>query len=234
MCTFIFLLVLSATRHTNAVPNSAPARSSLEQDGWGLGAVQPAIIWQGFHLQWLRRELGFETPHRLGSVASYISNVSSTCDTNKPPSVDPNCSVFGTYKVQFTPGVSGDYAYPAVHYQIVAATNPSEIDIDTGNVTFSLRDNSTTDPVLHANTSQNMNVTLALSNSLLSSQNQQYQLLLQGFQVDMKCISTPNHPCNSNAIWPYYFNISVAQPCVIMAKQKVNLQFLFTVDNTLL
>ena len=196
---FYFLLLFSA--------------SNTECKGGSTSADPVAIIWQGFHFQWLRRAIGFETPHRLGSVASFISNVSSTCDGT---SANTTCSVFGTYHVQFTPGVSGDYAYPAVNYQIIAAKNHSEIDIATGNKTFSFEDDSTTDPVLHANTSRTVNITIELANPLLP----QCHLLLQGFQVDMKCIPTPDHPCNSNAIWPYYFNISLAQPCVL-AKQKV-------------
>ena len=195
---FYILLLLSASNTANST-----------------SADPVAIIWQGFHFQWLRREIGFETPHRLGSVASFVSNVSSTCNTTR---ANPTCSVFGTYHVQFTPGVSGDYAYPAVNYQIIAAKNPSKISIATGNKTFSFQDNSTTDPVLHANTTRTVNITLELANLPLP----QCQLLLQGFQVDMKCIATPDHPCNSNAIWPYYFNISLAQPCVILAEQKVN------------
>ena len=189
--------------------------SNTESKGDGASADPVAIIWQGFHFQWMRREVGFETPHRLGSVASYISNVSSTCDTT---SANANCSVFGTYHVQFTPGVSGDYAYPAVQYQIIAATNPSEIDIATGNKTISFEDNSTTEPVLHANTSRIVNITIELANLPLP----ECQLLLQGFRVDMKCISTPSYPCNSNAIWPYYFNISLAEPCTVLTEQKVN------------
>lgn len=177
--------------------------------------------WQGFHFKWLRRELGFETPHRLGSVSSYISNFSSTCDTNSPSrSTDQNCSVFGTYNVEFTPGVSGDYAYPVVHYQTIAAVRPSEIDITTGNTTFSIEDNSTTDPVLHANISRTVNITLDLSPS---HKGQGYQLMLQGFQVDMKCAYTPDHSCNSNAIWPYYFNISLANPCTVLDQQQVGI-----------
>ena len=199
---FIFLLLVSAS-------NTEPENGRVSAE-----PVAVAILWQGFHFQWLRREIGFETPHRLGSVASYISNVSSTCNT---ATANVTCSVSGTYQVQFTPGVSGDYAYPAVYYQIIAAMDPSQIDVSTGNTTFSFEDNSTMEPVLHATTSKNLNITMKLANFPLS----QCQLLLQGFIVDMKCISTPNWPCNSNAIWPYYFNISLAHPCVIEAERKV-------------
>ena len=179
--------------------------------------MQPAMIWQGFHFQWLRRELGFETPHRLGSFASYISNVTSTCST--PRRGDGTCSALGTYHVQFTPGVSGDYAYPSVYYQAVTSTDASEIEIAVGNKTFSFRDNSTAEPVPHADTSRYVNITIALSDSLSSPSRS--QLLLRGFQVDMKCIVTADHPCNSNAIWPYHFNLSVAQDCTLLAQQKV-------------
>lgn len=193
------------------IPSSLvhPARSEI---------MQPAMMWQGFHFQWLRRELGFETPHRLGSFASYIHNVSGICST--PRRRGRTCSALGTYQVQFSPGVSGDYAYPVVFYQAVASTNSSEIDISVGNTTFSFRDNSTADPVPHADTSRHVNITIPVSDHPLSFS--QDQLLLRGFQVGMKCIATSAHPCNSNAIWPYYFNLSVAQNCTLLAKQKVN------------
>lgn len=219
--TLVFILVLSATE---ILPNTAQARSDPEHVGRGSEAEQSGMSWQGFHFKWLRRDLGFETPHRLGSVSSYISNVSSTCNNySRYPSTDRNCSVFGTYHVQFTPGVSGDYAYPVVHYQTFAAVKPSEIDIATGNITFSVEDNSTTEPVVHADISHTMNITLELSKYFPSHKSQGYQLMLQGFRVDMRCISTPDHGCNSDAIWPYYFNISLAKPCVFLDMQKVSI-----------
>ena len=190
---------------------ASPFLAVKKQGEYGsANSVRPVIVWQGFHFQWLRRELGFETPHRLGSVASYIYNVSSACSM-----VDRNCSVFGTYQVQFTPGVSGDYAYPKAYYQFAAAVDPSLIELTSGNATFSFQDNSTTEPVLHASTSHRVNITLPLSEL---SEN---QLLLQGFHIDMKCLPTSNHPCNSNAIWPYYFNISLAGKCSTLSEKKV-------------
>lgn len=218
--TLVFIPFLLAT---DTLSNVAHTRSSPEQVGRGSAAVEPVMSWQGFHFKWLRRELGFETPHRLGSVSSYISNFSSTCDTYNSPSTDQNCSVFGTYHVEFTPGVSGDYAYPVVHYQTIAAVKPSEIDIATGNTTFSVEDNSTTDPVPHADISRTINITMKLSEILPSHTRQGYQLMLQGFQVDMKCTYTPGHGCNSNAIWPYYFNLSLANPCIVLDQQQVRL-----------
>ena len=203
----VLLLVLLPTSYS---------RTYIEQE-WRKGrtaSLHPEIIWQGFHFQWLRRELGFETPHRLGSFASYIYNVSSACNT---PGSDRSCSVLGTYQVQFTPGVSGDYAYPKVYYQTAAATNSAEIDLATGSKTFSFQDKSASKPVLHADTSLSMNITLALSNP----QHSLYQLLLQGFHVEMRCIATADHFCNSNAVWPYYFNISLAQNCTVLPEQKV-------------
>lgn len=192
------------------------------ENGWGSAALQPSMIWQGFHFRWLRRELGFETPHRLGSVSSYISNVSSNCQ-NQSTTPQQNCSVHGTYKVQFTPGVSGDYAYPRVFYSSAASTNASNILLLPGNWTFSFEDNSTSDPVPHADTARDMNITLPLSQPLLPSQ--AFQLLLQGFQIEMKCIPSAAHPCNSDAIWAYYFNMSLAQDCSPQAGEKVSFTY---------
>lgn len=189
------------------------------ENGWGSAALRPAMIWQGFHFRWLRTELGFETPHRLGSVSSYISNVSSNCQ-NQSTTLQQNCSVRGTYKVQFTPGVSGDYAYPKVFYSLVASTNTSNILLLPGNWTFSFEDNSTSDPVPHAETARDINITLPLSQPLLPSQ--AFQLLLQGFQIEMKCIPSAAHPCNSDAIWAYYLNMSLAQDCFMQAEKKVS------------
>ena len=190
-------------------------------NGWGSASLRPAMIWQGFHFRWLRRELGFETPHRLGSVSSYISNVSSNCQNQSTtPQPQQNCSVCGTYKVQFTPGVSGDYAYPKVFYSTVASTNAFNILLLPGNWTFSFEDNSTSDPVPHADTARDINITLPLPQPLLPSQ--AFQLLLQGFQIEMKCIPSAGHPCNSDAIWAYYLNMSLAQDCFMQTGEKVS------------
>ncbi len=39
-----------------------------------------APVWQGWEYQWLHRVLGFQTPHRLGSFASLLSDIDVSDD----------------------------------------------------------------------------------------------------------------------------------------------------------
>lgn len=105
--------------------------------------IKYSLIWQGFHFQWLRRIVGFETPHRLGSVASYITTSSETC-TDTP---DQTCKIIGDYSVQFSPGVDGDYSFPGVYYSGLSSANLSQLSILSGNWSFTFSDNSSQQPV---------------------------------------------------------------------------------------
>ena len=192
--------------------------------GWGSEEYQhvfsfpePAkysLLWQGFHFQWLRKTVGFETPHRLGSVASFITT-SETCAGTQ----DQACKIIGDYSVQFSPGVDGDYAFPGVYYSGLGSPNLSHLSILTGNWSFSFSDNSTLKPMLHAETVVNLNASIVLDEYLNASQS--VEVILQGFRIEMQCLASSEHTCNSNAVWAYHFNLSLPGPCSITADRKV-------------
>lgn len=75
---------------------------------------QTTHIWQGFHHEWERRDVGFETPHRLGSVRNWI--------------VDDVASL------EFTTGVNGDFAFPETRFA------SAQVEVEQGQVTFVLED----------------------------------------------------------------------------------------------
>lgn len=54
-------------------------------------------VWNGFRHEWQRRLAGFATPHRMGSIRNRLYNEEKAQFT-------------------FTPGVNGDYAFPALYY----------------------------------------------------------------------------------------------------------------------
>ena len=179
-----------------------------------------AIIWQGFHFQWLRKVLGLlETPHRLGSVASYIGNISNDCNRTDIGTV--NCTITGNYTVQFSPGVDGDYAFPRVYFSGILSNSKSNVYFLSGNWSFRFQDSSLLQPVPHADTTVRLNATIILQDGLKSSQS--LEVLLQGFELEMLCVESPDHPCNSNAIWAYHLNLSMAESCQAGAQGKVTL-----------
>lgn len=203
---------------------SAPAARAAHYSGRGsqqrlapsiAAASNAGLIWQGFHWTWLRKVLGFETPHRLGSAASQLTNFSSNCT----PDGSPRCAVGGTYGVQFSPGVDGDYAFPKVYYTGVVSRDGSLVRFLFGNWSFSFTDTSTADPVPHADTALLLNATIALPTALDRSQT--VSVSLQGFSLAMECIESTQHTCNSNATWTYYFNVSLVHPCSISLDRKV-------------
>ena len=193
---------------------SADDVSPYQKKGVGLTTSgTSALLWQGFHFQWLREVVGFETPHRLGSVASYITNTTECYGSR-------SCHLSGNYTVQFSPGVDGDYAFPIVYYAGFASGNGSQVHVLSGNWSFTFQDNSSSEPVPHSDTLLHFNVSMVLQEPLSASQ--AVEVSLQGFQIKMRCIETPEHSCNSNAIWPYHFNLSFAGLCQDHAQGKVN------------
>jgi len=185
-----------------------------------------SLIWQGFHFQCLRRIVGFETPHRLGSVASYITTSSETCILTETP--DQTCKIIGDYSIQFSPGVDGDYSFPGVYYSGLASANLSQLSILSGNWSFTFSDNSSQQPVLHAETVMSLNASIVFNEYLSTSQS--VEVILQGFRIEMKCLATSEHACNSNAVWAYYFNLSLPGSCSIAADRKVQLHCIFSVS----
>ncbi len=217
-------------------PDAVEGRGSYQSPATYMYVAAPSnalLFWQGFHWKWLREAFGFETPHRLGSVASYLTNVSSNCSIKG--SRNRACSISGNYTVQFSPGVDGDYAFPKVYYSGMISKDSSQVYFLSGVWSFSFKDSSSTGPSPHADTTLLLNVTVSIPNALKPSE--AVSVSLQGFGLEMKCIETPEHPCNSNASWTYYFNVSLSGPCTTSVDRKVAmglksdaLKYLFTIS----
>jgi len=67
-----------------------------------------SFLWQGLHYKWERVLLNFLTPHRVGSIESRFSNETFS-----------QFSSSANLKIQFTPGLNGDYAFPSSNFSIL-------------------------------------------------------------------------------------------------------------------
>jgi hypothetical protein len=140
-----------------------------------------AVIFQGFRYQWLRRILGFETPHRLGSIAAYVEDA-------------------GRFACRFTPGVDGDYAHPRLFYAAVPADAP--VASQSGHWHYVAHDRAQQSEHPAAETRVQERVVVATSA-------RDAAVVLNGFNVSMHCDAACG-ACNSDAAWVYSFNMSVS------------------------
>lgn len=150
-------------------------------------------VWQGLHAVWLHRVAGFETPHRLGTFANVVSARPLGAATNRR---SQGSGAGGSFGFALTPGVDGDYAFPAAHYAVLEGLGTSE---DTLRVTWNdtISNPSSAAPV-------------ASSHATARSEYDSGRILvLRGIDLEMKCISGPNQTCNSDAIWPYHLDVSL-------------------------
>jgi hypothetical protein len=79
---------------------------------------QTTHIWQGFHHEWQRKVVDFETPHRFGSFRNWL--------------------VGDAFSVEFTTGVNGDFAFPETHF--ASAQVDAGYQAETGQISFTLED----------------------------------------------------------------------------------------------
>jgi hypothetical protein len=145
-----------------------------------------AVMFQGFEYQWLRRILGFETPHRLGSIAAYVE------DRDR-------------FACRFTPGVDGDFARPRLFYAAVPADSP--IASLNGHWHYVARDRAEQSEHPAAETRVQERIVIALSAAFRRFSGD-VAVVLNGFNVSMQCDPACG-VCNSNAAWVYSFNMSI-------------------------
>eukprot|EP00003_Mantamonas_plastica_P019133 TRINITY_DN3127_c0_g1_i2.p1 TRINITY_DN3127_c0_g1~~TRINITY_DN3127_c0_g1_i2.p1 ORF type:complete len:453 (-),score=89.72 TRINITY_DN3127_c0_g1_i2:105-1271(-) len=156
-----------------------------------------AFIWSGFDHTWQRREAGFETPHRIGSIANFISNETHSVDAYGMWSGEAQAHA------TFTPGVDGDYAFPKmVHTGVYSPA----ITVHRETMTFSYTDLATGDKDPEAKTSKKLSVPIPPP----PNSDSQIGVILSGFDIQMVCDPSKQpdgKECNSNGTWPYYFNL---------------------------
>eukprot|EP01060_Flectonema_neradi_P040543 TRINITY_DN9276_c0_g1_i1.p1 TRINITY_DN9276_c0_g1~~TRINITY_DN9276_c0_g1_i1.p1 ORF type:complete len:376 (+),score=85.33 TRINITY_DN9276_c0_g1_i1:58-1128(+) len=146
-----------------------------------LTGINADYLWQGFDARWLRREVGFETPHRLGSVANYLINNQTGWYSN----------------ISLTPGVTGDYSHPQTFYSNL----PSGFTIGEEVVEMKWTDQLDNNTAPSASSFKSKQFTIP----------KEATALLKGIRLDMHCdpsLQPVDRPCNSEGDWMSYFNIS--------------------------
>ena len=143
--------------------------------------VRSEYLWQGFDARWLRREVGFETPHRLGSIANYLINNQSGWYSN----------------ISLTPGVTGDYSHPETFY--TELPNGFTVGEEVVEIEWTDKLNNNTNPSAQSIKTKQFTIP------------KEATALLKGIRLDMHCdpdLQPVDRPCNSEGDWLSYFNIS--------------------------
>lgn len=162
---------------------------------------EEALVWQGFDHDWQRRLLHvFETPHRLGSFANYIENEEFSSNT-----------VYAESNVTFTPGVNGDYAYPATFFSVVDSRYAEEpLQFGRGVAQASFADQASNQTgVLEATTHRSIPITLEPPAGYSAGEG---AVVLRGFRLDMHCnpdLQPSGDVCNSDGIWASFLEVNV-------------------------
>jgi hypothetical protein len=146
-------------------------------------------LWRGLDHQWQRKIplLGFETPHRLGSLANYL--LADSAQAN----------------VTFTPGVDGDFAHPSVDYTRVALAPGSRVRVTSSDFVLQFRDSANKtneDGSNEARSSFRRTVVVQLTGDAAAVGD----AVLRGVRVDMHCddaAQPDGRVCNSNGVWPF-------------------------------
>ena len=149
-----------------------------------------AVIFQGFDYSWERKILGFETPHRLGSVAAFVDNSS-------------------LFVCRFTPGVDGDFAHPRLLYAVLSKEAPiSSLSGHWHSVVHDFAEKSD-HPFAETKVQERIVIKPQASVSGESGGGFDNAVVLNGFNVSMLCNSSCGI-CNSNGAWVYSFNMSIS------------------------
>jgi hypothetical protein len=146
------------------------------------------IIFQGFRYGWQRKFLGFETPHRLGSIAAYVDDSS-------------------LFVCRFTPGVDGDFAHPTLFYAVLAKEAPFPAQSGLWRRVARDRAGGSTEHPFAETLLRDRIVVLRPAESYGDESGA--AAIINGFNVSMLCNSSCG-TCNSNGVWPYSFNMSIS------------------------
>ena len=146
-------------------------------DGWRPGA---AVIWRGFEHRWLRRVLGFSTPHRISKLASFVDEAPA-------------------FNFAQAAGVDGNFMRPVGHYGVVQADDLLS-RFETIKLSFS--DQVTGDPPM---ATSEVHQRIKLPDRPSKTASWPVLALLNGFAIRSRCVDAhqPEEcPCNSNGFWP--------------------------------
>ena len=148
-----------------------------------------SVIFQGFDYSWERKIMGFETPHRLGSVAAFVDNSNFIC--------------------QFTPGVDGDFAHPRLLYAVLDKEAPMSSLSGHWHSILHDRAEHTDHPFAEINIQDQIVINTPASFAGELGRGFDAAVVLNGFNVSMQCNSSCGI-CNSNGAWVYSFNMSIS------------------------
>lgn len=164
-----------------------------------VAAAAESPVWQGAHAMWLHRIAGFETPHRLGTFVNLVSGPNGAVDgSDSAQASSLGGGGAGTFSYAFTPGVDGDFAYPAAHVAFLSGLATEE---QTWWMSWNDTVGSGPDGV----------PTAASEAAVASDVPADAIVLLRGVDLEMKCVPGPNRTCNSQAIWPYHLDLGLTR-----------------------
>ena len=128
-------------------------------------------------------------------------------------------------KFTMTPGVNGDYGHPKAYFKAQTFKKSDNFAMMSYDVELSGTDllNTTGEYEKHneANLTLQQVVNISLPETMTSA-----EAILNGYEVDMKCVDEKESECNSNGIWPFNFEIKVERQPI---NSNVISQFLVTV-----
>lgn len=138
--------------------------------------------------------VGFETPHRIGSIKNQIGN-----DVERGDSV-----ISGNAETTFTPGVNGDFSKPQTFYSALFWEEDS-IQTLAHTAKFSFNDSCvyTGEYKDHPEA----NTTLRVKFEIDQGGYDDAKAILQGYDIQMKCFG---ENCNSDGIWPFVLDVGVS------------------------
>ncbi|HAN30290.1 MAG TPA: hypothetical protein DCQ06_01710 [Myxococcales bacterium] len=148
-------------------------------ESWKQG---PAVVWRGFEHRWLRRVLGFSTPHRISKLASYV-------DQRQQPAF---------HFAQAT-GVDGNYMRPIGHYGVVSAP---EMLSCTRRLKMSFSDQIQGEPPRASSTIEQ---SIEIPTLAEHAGHWPVVAVLNGFSIRSRCEDqhqSQDCPCNSDGFWP--------------------------------
>lgn len=155
-----------------------------------------SFFWQGLHFEWERTVAGFQTPHRVGDLASLLlfqRHITSPAQWRAEAE-----ALF-----RFEPGVDGDKAEPVTYY---SGAYSQRMAASRGKATISVTDDVGQSDPPEARTTARARVQLDLDRADLGrGQLDNYTAVMTGFGVRTRCDDAKQpagEECNSNGFWP--------------------------------
>jgi hypothetical protein len=195
---------------------------------------QGALIWQGFHHQWLRQIAGQQTPHRISKLAAFFDGEQHASNPAQGTWLSTANAYFG-----YGPGVDGDHASPNLRF---AAAYSDRIRVVHGAIRFRFSD---TTQQLNPLTSENrlqreLLIPRACFGDLQRLDRNSHTAVLRGIALRTSCSDAkqpPGKSCNSDGMWAHRLavgidNCSVSVEDAIVCRVRLEIFRSFNPDGT--